>query len=1566
MPEETEESDVLTSLRSHQKRVRDRIGDQEGLVAAHDMGSGKTLSAISAIDQVRQENENAPVRVLTPASLRENFRKEVEKHTEDGLTGPKPELESHTGATREGPVEDDVAMRVVDEAHRARSTGSKFKDRLKKSPADKNLLMTGTPVYNHPFEIGPLVNIAAGEHKLPETKSQFENKFVNEEEKYPGGISGLAYRVTGGEPGIEKKLDDSKSLRNPLKNYVDYYEPDKDNENYPDVEKEEVKVPMSDKQKNAYRYMLRDLPMHLRWKMKDQLPPGKEEASKLMQFLNGPRQVANAANAFDEEMGELEGGKDSPKIQQIADDLENNEDRQQMVYSNFLESGLEPLKSVLDERGVDYAEYTGSAGQTKREKDVKRFNEGDVSNLLVSSAGGEGLDLENVRDVHVMEPHWNEQKINQVVARARRYKSHEDLPEDERKINVKRYLTELPKNTITNSARSLFGADQTKTDSIENYVQGLAKDKQKLNEQLVQVLKEETPEMNKDASFKTPIVKEAVEPTSPAQDFAAGFDPLGVWTTRFAKRNEEAGLSETDHAKRQAINAAGGLLGGGFAVPTITNSLIEGGQSAYKGSGTKGTVLGLGAGMAEGAVAPWKKLSRGLKSVDILENAKKTDDIYYDLDPEEYSTLKSSIKDSSINVGEASENLKSNLGANAGPGEKVDSFFGMGEEAGDLERLYKDQKLSPDLAETMLPKAKSQRNRRFGQLGVGAGIGSIGAGLQYNMGKNMGQEKNAANILKEASPNVFAEQAGQLMGGFEGYRQGRKASKRTASNLAPYGQKQRAGEAADMLGVPLAIGGAFGGMTLAGKHSDDIMKGVGKITDNPTIKNVSKKLIEPVGAFAGGVGAGYGTGLGVAGYKNLRHSSSQEKSASLQKESAPSSSGEVSLNMNFNDPYDVGIYSGKHNESNQAAATALGTGGAATFGALIGAGTRGSTGQPTLQAGWRAVKDGITDVPKNVKDISEDVKDYQRNANFGDAAKEWGKSMAKGDSALDTIANVGSEINKPLVSRNTALGALGGAAVGAGGKMLYNNAAYGAGAGLSSIDEERSDDQTVINKLSQDGQEKIGQDLESYIVKDAIGDDQLERIYEAGAREIQQNLDSASQNSSFTPGKDPVSLYDYLQNYDRQQQAGFLSPEEILSGAAGESDKIVDTQTPSNSDSPEGKRHVDLGETLDSEGRPIGDVDSSRRVKGVRGGELGGFIANIDQGNTMWASAHPEVGAYYGTGMAGNQGNASPKNIENWGEKTQGYLFDLNTEAINSEKTTPHIATNPFTDPEKWKEDLSNANGDQPLPDRLSTFEAAFQPGENASLENVVNEARMVSEEGVSDPKSIEKIREIGNQNLGAVPREARMTENMNLETYIPEGSTSPKNVEPERARGNFVDMSGGFGSMDDTAKSLANNAGSMFKKLSSATPIIHKDASVGQNFLDAQSEDKSESIGPTQINALSAAGGGMLGVGGAFTNNPTASKTFPALSAATFAAGPVYNAVTEDEEDSKATQKSKKEASADDIGAVLREGEYSRFIGNTPSLRNILGMAAPPSEEDQKSKKPSNRKTKLSVIPPQ
>jgi hypothetical protein len=96
-----------------------------------------------------------------------------------------------------------------------------------------------------------------------------------------------------------------------------------------------------------------------------------------------------------------------------------------------------------------------------------------IKTIMITSSGAEGINLENTRFVHVVEPYWNMVRVDQVVGRARRICSHRRLPEDMRTIKVFLYMsvfTEKQKTSgdaikimVRDTSRLVATAGQEKT-----------------------------------------------------------------------------------------------------------------------------------------------------------------------------------------------------------------------------------------------------------------------------------------------------------------------------------------------------------------------------------------------------------------------------------------------------------------------------------------------------------------------------------------------------------------------------------------------------------------------------------------------------------------------------------------------------------------------------------------------------------------------------------------------------------------------------------------------------------------------------------------------------------------------------------------------------------------------------------------------------------------------------------------------------------------------------------------------------------------------------------------------
>ena len=61
--------------------------------------------------------------------------------------------------------------------------------------------------------------------------------------------------------------------------------------------------------------------------------------------------------------------------------------------------------------------------------------------LMASASGAEGITLTNVRRVHIMEPHWNPARHDQVIGRAIRICSHAGMPLEDRTVRVSFYVS---------------------------------------------------------------------------------------------------------------------------------------------------------------------------------------------------------------------------------------------------------------------------------------------------------------------------------------------------------------------------------------------------------------------------------------------------------------------------------------------------------------------------------------------------------------------------------------------------------------------------------------------------------------------------------------------------------------------------------------------------------------------------------------------------------------------------------------------------------------------------------------------------------------------------------------------------------------------------------------------------------------------------------------------------------------------------------------------------------------------------------------------------------------------
>ena len=161
-------------------------------------------------------------------------------------------------------------------------------------------------------------------------------------------------------------------------------------------------------------------------------------------------------------------GKYSAKIKSIIESVKEC-DGQIIIYSNFLWSGIIPIAIALEHIGfmkhnskniLDTTISTGgkkpsyillSGDQTLSKNninDLDSFNQGKARVALINEVAAEGVTFKRVREIHVLEPWHNMNKIKQIIGRGVRFKSHMDLDPNLRNVGVFLHVGVCPKTDI--------------------------------------------------------------------------------------------------------------------------------------------------------------------------------------------------------------------------------------------------------------------------------------------------------------------------------------------------------------------------------------------------------------------------------------------------------------------------------------------------------------------------------------------------------------------------------------------------------------------------------------------------------------------------------------------------------------------------------------------------------------------------------------------------------------------------------------------------------------------------------------------------------------------------------------------------------------------------------------------------------------------------------------------------------------------------------------------------------------------------------------------------------------
>jgi len=105
--------------------------------------------------------------------------------------------------------------------------------------------------------------------------------------------------------------------------------------------------------------------------------------------------------------------------------------------------------------------------------------------FMITQSGAEGISLFNTRQVHIMEPYWNNVRLQQVIGRAIRLCSHMNLPWEDRVVDVFTYLSVFSSQQKAEGSKTLMMADKAMT--TDQMIFDIATKKQKLADGLFEI-----------------------------------------------------------------------------------------------------------------------------------------------------------------------------------------------------------------------------------------------------------------------------------------------------------------------------------------------------------------------------------------------------------------------------------------------------------------------------------------------------------------------------------------------------------------------------------------------------------------------------------------------------------------------------------------------------------------------------------------------------------------------------------------------------------------------------------------------------------------------------------------------------------------------------------------------------------------------------------------------------------------------------------------------------------------------------------------------------------------------
>lgn len=488
-------------------------------IIADEMGLGKTLQAIGSAIQKKEIFGFNRTLVVCPASLKEQWKKEIEKFSDEKALVIQGNPEERTQqyfdthyyffiVNYETVLRDQITINkagidflILDEAQRAKNYETKTASSLKRINARHKLVITGTPIENKLIDIFSIMGIL--------------------DPHFFGPLWEFSYQHCLFDPDRHNKINgyfNLKNLNKKLDEILIRREKRKVLDQLPNLQQHDIPLNLSPLQADYHGNFARSLAQIIH---KKYLTPYDMQRMQLL--LASMRMVCDSTYLIDDETNE------SPKLEELKyillEKLDvQNTDRKIIIFSEWIKVH-KLIGQMLRENNIGFVELNGKIPVKSRGGLIRKFEENKHYKIFLSTeAGGSGLNLQ-VADILInFELPWNPAKKNQRIGRIDR------LGQKSSKLTIFNFIT---RNSIEQQIasgllvkQSLFDGvlgEGANRDFVDFTTKGRSQFIQQLEEFIAETEKEqieETELIETEKEVQDTVVAEAEKQPNPELDFS--------------------------------------------------------------------------------------------------------------------------------------------------------------------------------------------------------------------------------------------------------------------------------------------------------------------------------------------------------------------------------------------------------------------------------------------------------------------------------------------------------------------------------------------------------------------------------------------------------------------------------------------------------------------------------------------------------------------------------------------------------------------------------------------------------------------------------------------------------------------------------------------------------------------------------------------------------------------------------------------------------------------------------------------------------------------------------------